>query len=148
MLAALPVDRQGDRPCRLVDIGNDINDQCANQLLTCAHGDARRAPRCAKILGELRKVWHGSLSLRCTRRLQAHLAGLYTAQCHFPVLLQLRGNQAVLGITGGVAPLSQRGLIPCLLQFELHDSPLLVQGIHVHLLSLLCCFDRQWLHDT
>ncbi|CAE6866035.1 hypothetical protein R69658_07867 [Paraburkholderia aspalathi] len=148
MLTALPVDRQNDFACSLIDVGNDIDDQRANKLLTCAHGDARCIPRSTKIFGELRKVRQGSLRLWCSHRLHARLAGLYTTQCRFPVLLQLRGNQAVLGITGGVAPLSQRGLVPGLLQFEFHDPLLLVQGIHVHLLSLLGRFDRQWLHDA
>jgi len=35
-----------------------------------------------------------------------------------------------------------------LLQLQLHDPSLLVQGIHLHKLGLLGCFNCQGLHDT
>ena len=44
VLAALPVDRQDDLTRRLVDIGDDLDDQRTKQLLARAHGDARRIP--------------------------------------------------------------------------------------------------------
>ncbi|WP_196786434.1 hypothetical protein [Burkholderia diffusa] len=79
-----------------------------------------------------RRAWQA-----CTRR---NAASQFFSSC--------AAIRAVLRITGGIAPLSQRGLVPGLLQFKLHDSPLLVQGIHVHLLGLLGRFNRQWLHDA
>ncbi|MGC3525889.1 hypothetical protein [Pseudomonas aeruginosa] len=78
MLTALPVDYQNDFARGLVDVGNDIDNQRTNKLLTCAHGDARRIPCGVKILGEFRKVRQGNLRLWWTHRLQARLAGLYT----------------------------------------------------------------------
>ncbi|OXC77626.1 hypothetical protein BSU04_15420 [Caballeronia sordidicola] len=60
----------------------------------------------------------------------------------------MRGNQTVIGVAGGVASLGERRLVLGLLQFEFHDPPLLVQGIHLHMLGLLGCFDCQGLHDT
>ena len=143
MLTALPVDRQGDLPCGFVDVGNDIDNQRTNELLTHAHGDTRSIPGRGEVFCELRKIRRGDIrSRRCADGLQASLAGLYAAHCRFPVLLQLRGYQAVVGIAGGVAPLGQRSIVLRLLQFELHDPPLLVQGVHVHLPGPLGGFYR------
>ena len=105
MLAAPPVDRKDHLPRRLVDIGDDVRDQCTQQLLARAHGDARRAPGCRKILGEAGEVreWHVVHRLR--QRIQTGRAGLHAAQRRLPVPLELRGDQAVVRIAGGVAPL-------------------------------------------
>ncbi|WP_196786435.1 hypothetical protein [Burkholderia diffusa] len=78
MLATLPVNREDDFASGFVHVGNDVGNQRANKLLTCAYGDARCIPRSTKILGELRKVRQGSLRVWCSDRLQAGLAGLYT----------------------------------------------------------------------
>jgi hypothetical protein len=148
MLTTLPVNRQDDFPGRPVHVSNNIDDQGTNQLLAHAHGDARCIPGSSEVLGKLRKVRGGDSCRWRAHRLQARLAGLYAAQCCFPILLQLRGNQTVVGIAGGVTPLGQRGIVLSLLQFELYDAPLLVQSIHVRLLGLLGCLDGHWLHDT
>jgi hypothetical protein len=78
VLTALPVDRQNDFTCRLVDIDNNIHDQCTNQLLAHAHGDTRRIPGYGKVFGKLCKVRRGDIHRRCACRLQTGLAGLYT----------------------------------------------------------------------
>nr|WP_166106943.1 hypothetical protein [Bradyrhizobium barranii] len=48
----------------------------------------------------------------------------HTAQSVLPVLLQLRSDQAIIGVTGGVATLSKRGIVPGLLEFQIKDPAL------------------------
>ena len=138
----MPVNRQDDVTGRLVHISNNIDDECTSQFLAHPHGDARCVPCGGEVLGKLRKVRGGDFFRWRAPAFQPHLAGLYAAQCCLPILLELGCNQTVIRITGGVAPLCKRGFILRLLQLEFHDSPLLVQSVHVHLLGLLGCFDR------
>ncbi|KWC46448.1 hypothetical protein WL51_29490 [Burkholderia ubonensis] len=146
--AALPVNRENDFTRRLVHVCDYIDDQRPNQLLAHAHGDAWSIPGGIEVFGELRKVRSSDRCRRCARSLQARLAGLYTTQRRFPILLQLRGDQTVIGIAGGVAALCQRGFVLSLLQFEFDDPPLLAQGVHMPLLGLQGRLYRHWLHDT
>jgi hypothetical protein len=114
-MTAAPMDRQDDLACCLVDIGDDIGDQSAQQPLTRAHGDARRIPRGIEVLGKSGKVGHlhGLIGRACA--CQSSLACLYTAQRRLPALLQLRGDEAIVGIAGGVAALREGGFILSLL---------------------------------
>jgi integrase len=59
------------------------------------------------------------------KRLQARLTALYTLQSCLPALLELSGGQAIIRVTGGVAPLGQRCLVARLLQLQLDDPALL-----------------------
>jgi hypothetical protein len=45
VLAAAPVDREHHIACIIVNIYDDIRDQCPEQLLATAHGNTRRMPR-------------------------------------------------------------------------------------------------------
>lgn len=148
MLTALPVNREYDLARRFVHVCNDIDNQHPNQLLAHAHCDTRGIPGNIEVLCELRKVISGSRCRRSMCHVHAYLAGLDTTQCRFPVLLQLRGDQAVIRIAGGIASLCQRGFVLSLLQFEFNDAPLLAQGVHKHLFGLQGCLYRQWLYDT
>ncbi|WP_288827393.1 hypothetical protein [uncultured Paraburkholderia sp.] len=67
------------------------------------------------------------------RRLKARLTRLHTTRGRFPVLLQLRGNQTIIGGAGSVAAFCERGFVSGLLQLKLDDPPLLV------LLSIRVC---------
>ena len=52
VLAAPPMDRQDDLARRLIDIGDDVGDQGAQQPLARAHGHARRVPGGIEIVGQ------------------------------------------------------------------------------------------------
>jgi len=70
------------------------------------------------------------------RRLETGLAGFDLAKRSFPALLQLRRDQPVIRITGGVAALGQRCLVAGLLQVQLEDVSPLVHPLHAQ--SLRC----------
>ena len=46
MLAASPMDREHDVARIIVDIDDNVGDQCSQQLLAGAHRNIRRMPRC------------------------------------------------------------------------------------------------------
>ena len=48
----------------------------------------------------------------------------------FPALLQLRRDQPVVGVAGGVATLGERRLVTCLLKIEFADAVSLCLGLH------------------
>ena len=133
---------------RLVHVRDNIDDQGPNQLLARAHGDARSIPGSIEILSKLCKVRSRGSCRRRARCLQARQATLHTSQCCFPILLQLRNDQTVIGVAGGVAPLCQRGLILSLLEFEFDDPTLFAQDVHMHLLGLQGRLYRHWFHNS
>jgi hypothetical protein len=117
MLAAAPMDRQADLARRLVDIGDDVGHQSAQEPLTSAHTDAWRVPGGFEVVGQPGEVRHDSGRVWYSHRFQPGLACRYSPQRRFPTLLELRGDQSVIGIAGSVAPLGERGLVAGLLQF-------------------------------
>ena len=67
---AAPVDGQDDLARRLVDAGDDVGHQCAQELLACAHRDAGRTPGSGEIVSETGEVWFWRRGLRCDQRLE------------------------------------------------------------------------------
>ena len=55
--------------------------------------------------------------------------------------LELRGDQTIIGIAGGVAPFRERGFISGLLQLELHDALSFTLTLHVPPLGFQCRLD-------
>ena len=74
VLPATPVDDQHDPARRLVDIGDDVDDQRSDQLLSGPGGDAGRLPRRGKVLGHpvevgrRGRVFRASIALRRARQ--------------------------------------------------------------------------------
>ena len=132
VLAAPPVDHQDDLARRLVDVGDDVGDQGAHEPLAGAHGRARRVPGGFEVLGEAGEVRRDGGRGRRPHRLQPRLARLDPPQRRLPALLQLCGDQAVVGIAGRVAPLRKRRLVARLLQLQIDDALPFVLGFHVH----------------
>jgi hypothetical protein len=52
MLTTLPMNRQHDLACFIINVGNDLLHESAKQLLACAHGDAGCVPGGCEILGK------------------------------------------------------------------------------------------------
>src|SRR4051812_9677630 len=104
MLAAAPMDRQDDLARRLVDIGDDVGHQSAEEPLTSAHSDAWRVPGGLEVVSQPGEVRHDSGRVRYSHGFQPGLACRYSPQRRFPALLELRGDQPVVGIAGSVAP--------------------------------------------
>ena len=63
-----------------------------------------------------------------------------------PVLLQLRGNEAIVRIAGRVATLGQACLVTGLLHFQVPDTLLVFLLFPVHPLRLERGIDRHWFH--
>jgi hypothetical protein len=60
----------------------------------------------------------------------------------------LGGDQAVVRVTGGVAPLGERGLIAGLLQLQFENALLLALAFHVHPFRCQRRFDRNGLNGA
>ena len=76
------------------------------------------------------------------------LAQLHTLQRRLPALLKLGSDQAIVRVAGRVAPLSERGFIARLLEFELHDALLFALNFHMSALGLQCRFNGHWLDSS
>lgn len=142
MLPALPMD--GELNFLRIFVGgcDNIFDQCAQKPLPEAHVDIGIGPRCLEIMGQAREVRH--IALIGLSIVEPRLAGLDAAKRRFPALLELRGNQSVIGITGSIAPLGQRGFVAGLLEVQFdHLSPLRF-ALEMHALRLQSRFDRHW----
>jgi hypothetical protein len=107
MLAAPPIDRQNDLARLVIDVRDDVDDESSEEALASAHGHAWCVPGSIEVIGKTGEVtrrggrlWH----LHC---LQSRFASLHAAKHGFPALLELRGDQAIVGIAGGVAPLGE-----------------------------------------
>ena len=107
MLATTPMDRQDDLARGLVDVGDDVGNQRAQQSLARAHRDTWRVPCGVKIGREAGEVRLHNGRVRRSRRLQPRLTGLDPTQRRLPALLELCSDQAILGIACSVAPFRQ-----------------------------------------
>ena len=125
------MDCQDDLARRVIDIGNDVGDQGAQKPLARAHGHAWCIPSSIEIVRQAGEVWGHDGRFRRPHRLQARLARLDSPKRRLPTLLKLRGDQAIVGITGSVAPFRKRGFVPSLLQLQFHDALLFTPSFHV-----------------
>ena len=109
------MDRQDDLAHRLVDVGDDVGDERSEESLARAHGHTWCVPGGIEILGQPGKVWRSGRWIRRPHRLQSRLARLDPAERFFPAPLELSGDEAIVGIAGGIAPFRERGFIAGLL---------------------------------
>ena len=115
VLAAAPMDRQNDFARRVVDIGNNVGDEGAQELLARAHGTpgafhaaSRSSAKPLKFGGTM-----GGSGVRTASSRAWHVST--SAKRRLPTLLKLRGDQAIVGIAGGVAPFGERRFVSRLL---------------------------------
>jgi len=148
MLAAAPMDRQDDLARRLVDIGDDVGNEGPQEPLASTHADDWRVPGGFEIVGESSEIRHDSGRVRYSHRIQPRLACRRSSQRRFPALLELRGDQPVVGIAGSVAPLGERGLVAGLLQFQLSDALSFALVLHMSPLGLQGRLNRHRLYST
>ena len=114
-------------------------------MLACPHGDARRVPSRLKIFGEPREIRYAGRFSRSALS-QTCLKLLDTAKSNLPGAFELGGDQAIVGVAGGVATLRERGVVAGLAQLQLHDAPMFVDTFHMHPLGFLGRFDRYGLY--
>ena len=91
------MDYQHDFARRFLDIGDDVGDQGAQELLARAHGHPGRVPSRAEIIGKTGEVGRHDDGIGRAHCLQSCLAGLDAAQRRLPALLELRGDQRLSG---------------------------------------------------
>ena len=140
------MDRKDDLARIIIDVDDDVGDQGPKQLLACAHRDTGCIPGRRQIV---RQVGEGIRVDRDVGSLFSGLAGLQISDAPergLPVLLQLRGNEAIVRIAGRVATLSQACFVTGLLHFQIPDTLLVFLLFPVHSLRLECGFDRHWFH--
>ena len=115
MLAALPMDDQHDLTGRLVDVGDDLGDQRPYQSLARSHRRLRRLP-CRREIIRPREVGASIAGIGLRHSIEPLPAGLDTLQRGLPRLLQLRCDQAIVGVASGIATFCQRCIVLGLLQ--------------------------------
>src|SRR5829696_9465745 len=146
MLAASPMDREDDLARALVDVGDDVRDEGAQQLLAGAHRHAGRGPCRFEIVGQAREIRH--LDGCCRRQpFKPCFAGLDPLERGFPALLKLGGDQTIVGIARRIAAFGQRSLVASLLQLEISDALSFVSAFHSPSLSFQRGLDGHRFHD-
>ena len=103
MLATLPVDDEHDLPSCLVDIDDDLSDQCPHQSLARPHRSSRRLPCRREIIGQSSEVRTHIVDIGDLYSIEPLPATLDTLQRSLPRLLQLRRDQAIVGVASGIA---------------------------------------------
>ncbi len=103
VLTAPPMDRQNDLARLLVDVSDDVDDEGPEEALASTHGHAWCVPCGVEIIGEPGEVRFSGGWVRRPHRLQSRLASLHATERSFPALLELRSNQTIVGVAGGVA---------------------------------------------
>src|SRR6266699_2619350 len=144
MLAALPVDDEHDLTGRLVDIDDDLSDQCPHQSLARPHHGSRRLPCRREIIGQSGEVGTHIVGIRHLHSIEPLPATLDTLQRSLPRLLQLRCDQAIVGVASGIAAFSERCIVLGLLQLQLGDTPPVLILVFEHPFGLLSRLDRHW----
>ena len=148
MLTASPMDRQDDLAGLVVDIGEDIGDQGAHDALAGTHGYARRVPRGLQVRSEACQIGDASLRVGGLHRVEPHFACLDALERRLLALLELGGDQAIVRIAGGIAPLGKRGLVAGLLKIQLGQALAFAQLLHAYTLGLQRSFDCHGFDDT
>jgi hypothetical protein len=148
MLATLPVDDEHDLPGRVVDIDDDLGDQCPHQSLARPHGGSRRLPCRQEIIGQSSEVWTHIIGFWHLHSIEPLPATLDTLQRSLPCLLQLRCNQAIVGVAGGIAAFGERRIVSGLLQLQLGDAPPVLILVSEHPVGLLSRLDRHRRHGA
>ena len=115
----------------------------ARSICWRAHRDIRRIPCRRQIV---RQIGEGiRIHLEVGRRFDrlAHLQVADAAQGSFPVLLQLRCDEPVVGVASDVAAFGKARLVPGLAQVQVEHVPALFLSLPVHPLRLERGLDRQ-----
>ena len=142
------MNRQDDFAGLVVNIGDDVGDQRAHESLAGAHAHAGRVPGGFQVIGEAGQVRANGLRVWRVHRFQPRLARLHALQRGLPALLQFGGDQAVVGVAGGITSLGERCFIARLLQIELGHVLSVAQAFLTHALGLQRRLERHGLHDT
>ena len=148
VLAAFPVDHEHDFARIFVDIGDDVRDQGTHKPLAGAHAHARRVPGGLEITGktgEVGRIWR---RIRRILRGQAGFTRRHPMQRRLPALLQLCGDEAIIGVAGRVAPLRKPRLVLRLLQLQRGDATAFALGLHQHPLRFQRRLDRHRLQGA
>jgi hypothetical protein len=117
-------------------------------VLAAPSGDTWRGPSGGEIRGQAIEVGHRHRGIWRVHCGEARSASLHTAQRGLPVLLQLRGDETVLRVAGGIAAFGQGGVVLGLLQVEFRDTSTFGLAVPVHPLGLQCRLDGYRLHRT
>src|SRR5215470_13912131 len=142
MLAAFPVDDKHDLSRRLVDVGNDLGDQRPHQSLARSHCCPWRLPCRREVISQSREIGTSIAGIGLAQCVEPLSGRLCTLQRSLPRLLQLRCNQAIVGVASGIATLCQRCFVLGLLQLQLGDAPSVLVLVSQHALGLLSRLNR------
>ena len=146
VLTTFPMNGQNDLALCLIDVGDDVGDKRAQELLTTAHINLRRSPSGLEVGREPHKIRGWCSEIKLSRFDQARLVLGHPSEGSFPALFKLRGDQPVVRVASCVAAFGKRCLVASLLQIELDIAVPLITAILVRPLSLHRGLDRHWCH--
>ena len=112
-------------------------------MLTSPHRHIGRVPGRGQIVGQTGEAARVDLDGRWAFDRLARFQIPHATQRGLPVLLQLRGDQTVVGIAGSIAAFGETDLVASLLQFQIVNLALIFLSFPVHSLSLERGLDRQ-----
>jgi hypothetical protein len=135
------MDREYDLAHRIVDIDDDIGDQRAEQMLASAHRHIGRVPSRGQIGCQICEGTRIDLDVGWSFNRWPRFHIPYAAERRLPVLLQLRGDEAIIRIAGSVTTLRETGFVAGLLQFQIVDVLLILLSFPMHPLRLERGFD-------
>src|SRR6266550_2976736 len=144
MLPTLPVDDEHDIAGLLIDIGDDLRDQSPHQSLARSHRRSWRLPCRREIIGQSREVGTSVADVGSSHSIEPLPTRFDTLQRGLPRPLQLRSDQAIVGVTSGIATFGKRCIVLSLLQLQLCDTLSVMVLFFQHTLGLYRCFDRHW----
>jgi hypothetical protein len=103
VLTATPMNCKHDVTCIVVHINDDIDNQCSQQMLTCAHGYGRGVPRCRQVARQIHKGIRSDLNSAGLLGELARLQLFDASKCLLPAPLQLCSDETIVRITRCVA---------------------------------------------
>lgn len=149
VLPATPVDDEHDLSARVFDVHDDLLDQRAYQPLLDAHVDGGGAPSRFEVRRQGCKV--RTLDLRTGvlfLRQEARLARPQAFEGRVPSCFEFRSDKAIVGVDGGIPPLSDSHVVTSLLALEFEGLSSLVPPLFVLSLRHDDSFHRGWLHGN
>ena len=147
VLAATPMDRKNDIARLIVHISDNVGNQCPQQLLACAHGNAGGVPCCRQVAYQVCKSIGSDRDSTGLFTQLARLELFDAPKCLLPVFLQLCSDETIVRITSSVTAFRETGLIASLLEFQIQDAVLVFLLFPVHPFCLERCFDRHRFHS-
>ena len=148
VLAPSPMDREDDFARFIIDIGDNVDNQGSQQLLTGAHADFGSVPRRQQLACQIGKGIRSYLDRLGLFSDLASFQLLDALQGLLPAFFKLCRNETVVGIACRITALRETGLIAGLLKLQSQNTVPVFLLFPVHSLCFESCVNRHRLHHS